>query len=354
MRRFWFGVWAFLLVGAFFPPAIFPQEKPGGKVHGLVFGDYFYKLHGNSTEVFPSQFSKVDKDFQAFQFRRLYLYYDQNINEKFFAQFLIEGNDKTLDPGGKLGLVIKAAYLEWKEIITKGRLGVGLYPTPTFAGGTPEKAWNYRSVEKTVSDFRGLGIPTDLGISLRGTFGAGNRFGYAAMIGNGTGLKPENNKYKKYYGMLNARPVKEVVEEGYADYEPGVLGKNISTIKGFAAYQVSRLTGGVEAVYQTQQMAGLSGADKTPFGIAFFAWGPVPSVEKLNVFARFDFFNPNTQVTDSGFNENFFLAGLDYMPVKNVHFMPNFWLNSFSDKSPAGLRKDADFALRVTFYYIYE
>ncbi|MCI0596502.1 MAG: hypothetical protein L0Z48_08165, partial [candidate division Zixibacteria bacterium] len=170
----------------------------------------------------------------------------------------------------------------------------------------------------------------------------------------GTGQKAENNKYKKFYSALSAKPVKTVILEAYADYEPAAADKNISTLKGFVAYQVSQLTAGVEAVYQTQEKAGPSGYDKTPFGIAFFAWGPMPSTEKLNAFARFDFFNPNTQVTDSGFNEYFFVAGLDYMPVKNVRFMPNFWLNSFSDKSPAGLKKDADVALRLTFYYIYE
>jgi len=174
------------------------------------------------------------------------------------------------------------------------------------------------------------------------------------MIANGTGQKAENNKYKKFYGALSAKPVNRVVLEAYADYEPAAADKNISTVKGFAAYETSRLTAGVEGVYQTQKAAGSAGADKTPFGIALFARGPVPSVEKLNAFARFDFFNPNTQVTDSGFNEYFFVAGLDYMPVKNVHFMPNLWLNAFSDKSPTGIKKGADVAARLTFYYIYE
>ena len=332
------------------------QEKPAGKVWGYAFGDYFYKVGGTAVEASPSQYSTVARDFQAFQFRRLQLYYDHNLSDKFFSRFMLEVNDKSPMPDGKFGDFLKAAYVEWKNIIPRGNAAIGLYPAPTWSWLT-EKVWNYRSVEKTIADFRGLGGSggaTDLGIVLRGNFDAGNRYWYGLMIGNGTGQKAENNKYKKFYGALSAKPVKTVILEAYADYEPGAAEQNISTLKGFVAYQVTRLTAGVEAVYQTQEAAGSAGADKTPFGVAFFARGPVPSVEKLAAFARFDFFNPNTHVTDSGFNEYFFVAGFDYMPVKNVHFMPNLWLNSFSDKSPADLRKDADVALRLTFYYIYE
>ena len=356
MRSNNFRLPVMILGGMTLVSSVLAQEKPAGKVHGYVFGDYFYKLSGKAVEVSSSQYSKVDKDFQAFQFRRLYLYYDHTISEKFFAQFLLEANDKSLSPDGKIGDFVKAAYLEWKNIIPRGNAALGLYPAPTWAWLT-EKVWNYRSIEKTITDFRGMGGAggaTDFGVVLRGKFDAAGRFGYGAMIGNGSGQKPENNKYKKYYGALNAKPVKTVMLEAYADYEPGAVDKNISTLKGFAAYQSNRLTAGVEAVYQRQENAGPAGFDKTPFGIACFAWGPVPSIEKLNVFARFDLFNPNRQVVDSGFNEKFFTVGLDYLPVKSVHFMPNFWLNSFSDKSPAGIKKEADVVVRMTFYYIYE
>lgn len=352
----WFKFTAVILLGLFACPPLGAQEKPAGKVWGYAFGDYFYKLNGDAVEVSPSQYSTVAEDFQAFQFRRLQLYYDHNLSEKFFARFMMEVNDKSPMPDGKFGDFLKAAYLEWKNIIPRGNVALGLYPSPTWAWLT-EKVWGYRSVEKTVADFRGIGGAggaSDLGVVLRGNFDAASRYGYGIMVANGTGQKAENNKYKKFYGVLSAKPVNRVILEAYADYEPGASDKNISTLKGFAAYETARLTGGVEAVYQTQEKAGAAGADKTPFGVAFFARGPVPSVEKLAAFARFDFFNPNTQITDSGFNEYFFVAGLDYMPVKNVHFMPNLWLNSFADKSPLDVKKDTDIALRLTFYYIYE
>ncbi|MGH8003242.1 MAG: hypothetical protein ACRECJ_00755, partial [Limisphaerales bacterium] len=93
-----------IILGTFaLVPAAWGQEKPAGKVWGYAFGDYFYKVHGTALEVSPSQYSTVAKDFQAFQFRRLQLYYDHNISEKFFSRFMFEANDKSLQPDGKFG-----------------------------------------------------------------------------------------------------------------------------------------------------------------------------------------------------------------------------------------------------------
>lgn len=328
------------------------QEKQSGKVHGYVFGDYFYKVGGDSAQISSSQYSKIAKDFNAFQFRRLYLYYDHTLSEKFVAQFLLEGNDKSLDLGGKIGVFVKTAYLEWKELIPRGSIALGLYPTPTWSW-TTEKIWNYRAIEKTVTDFRGLGGASDLGLAIRGKFDAPGRYGYGIMVADGTGQKPENNKYKKLYGVLNAKPLQELILEGYADYEAAATGKNIMTLKWFTALQTKDFTAGVEAVWQKQKKAGPGGDDKTPVGISVFSWASILS-EKLNGLARFDFFNPNTNLSDSGFNEFFVVAGLDYMPIKDIHLMPNIWLNVYSDKSPAGLEKDADVVLRLTFFYVYK
>lgn len=331
------------------------QEKSGGKVHGCLFGDYFYKIAGDSTGN-GSQYSSLKKDEQAFQFRRFYLYYDHIFNETFSAQFLLEGNDKALEPGGRHGVFVKTAYLEWKDIIPMGNLMIGLVPTPTWSspGSVAEKIWNYRSIEKTIADFRCLGSASDIGVSLRGNFDGEGKFNYVAMIGNGTGQKPENNKYKKYYAGLRAKPVNEFVIEGYVDFEPAAGDKDKTTLKGFAAYQTETFTAGVEVVTQTQKKAGAAGADRSPFGLSFFAWAPIPGVDNLNAFARYDFFNPDTKVPKAGFNESFITAGLDYMPIKNVHFMPNVWVNTFSDKSPAGVSRDADVVARLTFFFVYK
>jgi hypothetical protein len=343
----------FTLVFTISSSALISQDKPAGKVSGYVFGDYFYKIGGYSTEVSPSQYSKVEKDFQAFQFRRIYLYYDHIFSEKFSAQFLLEGNDKALEPGGKHGVFVKTAYLEWKEFLPKGSLMFGLVPTPTWSspGSIAEKTWNYRSIEKTLADYRGLGSASDMGVLLRGKLDGEGTFNYAAMIGNGNGQKPENNKYKKFYASINVKPVKGVLVEGYVDYEPAALEKNKTTLKGFAAYQVEQFTVGVELVQQNQEKAGAAAADRIPFGYTLFTWASL--MDGLNAFGRFDWFDPDTKVSNAGYKESFIVVGLDYMPISNVHIMPNVWFNSFSEKASTIAPKDSDVVARLSFYYVY-
>lgn len=343
---------ALILTVLIFSVNLFAQEITGAKVHGYVFGDYFYKLAGNATEVTPSQYSKVEKDFQAFQFRRLYLYLDYTFDENFNAQFLLEGNDKALEPGGKHGIFVKTAYLEWKNLIPMSSLAIGLIPTPTWSWSNSEKTWGYRSIEKTITDFRGLGSASDIGIGLKGKFDKDATFSYTLMIGNGTGQKPESNKYKKYYGNFAVKPMKDLIIEAYGDYEPAADEKSKTTLKGFASYKFSDITLGVEAVQQTQKKIGTNGADIVPFGVTFFAWAPLTS--GLNAFARYDLYNPNTKVSDAGYKENFIVAGLDYMPIPNVHIMPNIWINTFSGKSSNVAKKDEDVIARITFFYVYK
>lgn len=335
-------------------------ESSTRKVHGYVMADYYYMIGADMAASRGSgQFSSTPKDYQAFQFRRVYLYYEHNLSEQFFAQFLLEGNDKTFTyddkAGDKRGLhsvFIKTAYLEWKDILTNHNLAIGLVPTPTWTWSFAEKTWNYRSIEKTITDFRGLGGAVDMGVSMRGKFDDAGTFGYVAMIGNGQGAKAENNKYKKFYAQLNAKPTKELLLEGYVDFEPNLGDKNKTTLKGFAAYQTKEFTVGAEVVRQTQAKAGVNGADIVPFGLALFAWSPIPGVENLNAFARFDSFDPDTKVTNQGFKESFYVLGFDYMPIGNVHIMPNIWVNSYSAKGTGS--RDADVVGRLTFFYVYK
>lgn len=332
------------------------QETGGGKLSGLMFGDYFYKTGGDAQPFgSASQYSQpVPKDFQAFQLRRLYLIYDHTISQKFAAQFLIEGNDKALDAGGRHGVFVKTAFLEWKGIFSGSNLAVGLVPTPTWVWGVAEKMWNYRSLEKTIADFRGFGGATDIGVALRGKIDSDGMLSYVAMIGNGTGQKPENDRFKKYYGELSVKPTKELTVEAYMDYEPAFNDKNVTTMKGVAAYQIPQITLGVEVAQQIRSKDYINGSDRQPLGVSAYAWAPVPGVEKLNAVARYDYFNPDTKLSTAGFTEQFFLIGLDFMPENNVHVMPNLWVNSFSDKSSAGLAKNSDVAFRLTFFYVYK
>jgi hypothetical protein len=72
------------------------------------------------------------------------------------------------------------------------------------------------------------------------------------------------------------------------------------------------------------------------------------------VFARYDLYNPDSNNDSTGYKENFIVAGLGYMPLENIHFMPNIWMNFYHGKSGSSVRRDADIVARFTFFYIYK
>ena len=354
MKRIFIPIFTiFVLCSSIYSQNTTPVEK-GGKVWGYVFGDYFFKASGDSSGS-STQYGSYPNSFQGFEMRRAYLGYDYTFNDKFTSQILLEGNDKILT-STRLGLYIKTAFVEWKAF-EKVSFAIGLVPTPTFAWALNEKAWNYRSVEKTIADMRGLGIASDLGVATRGRFDKAGNYGFAFMIGNGNGQKPEINKFKKYYGTLFAKPVKGLQMEVYADYEPAADDKNKTTLKGFVGYTYEKFNFGVEVVQQTQKNAGGKDIDAVPFGISSFVWGNLLGMENrpvLNAFARFDMYNPDTKNDSTGYKENFITAGLDYMPIENIHFMPNVWVNSYKAKSTTGTERKADVVARMTFFFVFK
>ncbi len=357
MRYIQILLMAITLLSSYSNP-IFSQEKSPFKISGLLFGDYYYKIQGDSSGS-SGEYSPYKKDYQAFDLRRVIFNYEHTISDKFTAAFTLEGGNKFLGSGGRFSVIIKAAYVEWKNIFEGSNLYAGYFLTPAFVWGISEKMWAYRSVEKTISDFRSLTTAVDLGVGLKGYFDKKSNYGYFIMIGNGTGTRPENNKYKNYYASLNAKPVENLNIEAYTEFEPNADDKNKLTFKGVLAYQTPNITIGTEAVNQVKKKAGVNSSDVNPFGISFYAHGTLikdkkTKASKLNAFARFDMYDPDMKLDSAGFKENFITAGFDYMPIPSVHFMPNVWINTYTDKSSAKIKKDADIAARLTFFYIYK
>lgn len=330
----------------------YSQEKTGGSIHGLIVGDYFYKAGGDLQPFGDSlsQYSQpMARDFQGFQIRRLHFFYDYLISEQFFTRFQLEGNNKSLEPGGRQGLYVKTAYAEWRNIFPASNLLLGLIPTITWA--SVEGVWGYRSVEKTITDFRNLGSGSDMGVQLRGSVCSNRSLNYAFMIGNGNAQKPENNKYKKFYGMLGGRPLQNFSVEAYADHEPAASGKDRTTWKIFISYTEDPLMAGAEIMEQIQHNQDTLHNNCSVFGISAFSWYRIS--ELCKAFARIDYYDPNRFSPGTGFYEYFISVGFDYTPVKDIHFMPNIWINTFTDKSNMSRKKDADIVPRLTFYYTF-
>jgi hypothetical protein len=360
------------------------EFKASGKLWGYAFGDYAYKLHADSAQRGNLQYSKLPQNHQSFNIRRVYLGYDYQFTPNISSQLLLAhessfeanpGNTDILTDNNR-AMYIKAMNIRFKNIIPRATIVAGQQSTPTFAT-LAEQFWGYRSIEKTIADMRGISSSTDLGLGVFGKIGKEENVGYDVLIGNSNGAKLENNNFKKIYTSLYAYFLdKKLVIQGNFEHDRAALNpvrKNITTFKAFAAYRTPETTIGVEAFRQIQTNAsryatGPSLQDTlysaaAPSGISLYVTRQLTK-DKLNLFARADLYNPDSKFSaeknySSGYNSNkdfFATIGLDFIPYKNVHLMPNIWYNQYQSKLPAAggnLKRDFDLEARITLYFIF-
>ncbi len=368
-----------------------------GRIWGYIFGDYFHKGHSDSlNRGGNNQYTNVKKDQDEFQFRRIYLGYDYNIAKNFSAEFLLAAEDDftTGDVlvNNKFTPYIKFANLRWKNFLFNGNdLVVGLQPTPAFPYVT-ENMFSYsRPIERTITDIRRT--PSfDFGAGLQGRFNTPDKsivYGYDLLVANGTSAKPQalnGTLYKWFYGdvfvgLLNHH----LILDAYADYQrqnwsPGDHGHAYrQMLKGSIVWVDKLFTVGAEGYTNSlaQTEVGTRGTAKDTLdgratGLSLYAHASVIGT-KLRVFARYDWYNPNTKYDNNTYSkyatlytvsttyepnnkEQFFTAGFDYSPVANIHFMPNIWYNRYSGQQ-SGLTgaaaHDHDLVYRMTFYFTF-
>lgn len=350
-----------------------PAEfKPSGKVWGYAFGDAYFKSAGDTaTWASRAEYSGVPEKVYAFALRRMYLGYDYQISPTFSTTALLEGGDGIQTAKGDRSVTIKALHLKWKGIYKGADLLIGQMSTLTFSL-IAEKVWNYRSVEKTIADMRGIRSSSDMGIAVYGRFDSLGNYGYNLMMGNGSGTRPEvlttTGKHKIYYGEVFAYLLdRKLVLDLYGDYQTGVNDRTTMTAKAFTAYQTELLTVGVEVMSHSQNKVKPDGTDATAFGVSLFVRGSIVK-NKLGFFTRYDSYDPDTRYREQDvitvynganmnrhYDEQFFTGGLDFTPHKNVHLMPNLWVNSYKAKVDTGLlvKRKADIVPRLTFFFIF-
>ncbi len=316
-----------------------------GKISGYMFGDYYYVASNHEKDI---------EDQNGFWFRRIYLTYDQGLEENFSTRLRLEMNSAgDFTSRDKLEPVVKDAYLKWKY--SGHSLIFGIQSVPTW--GLIEKMWGYRSVEKTPLDLQKFASSRDFGLAVKGSLDSQKRVNYHFMFGNGSGNGSENNDGKKVMFSLSTKLAGNFIVEGYADFEERPGTANRTTVQGFAGYQSKNLRVGAQYAHQSRQVA--PGVDDLKLQIgSVFATAKIS--EKVWGFARVDhLMDPNPDGAnisylpfDASAKANLFLAGLDFRPIQNVRIMPNIEA-VFYDKA-GGARPDTDLIPRVTFYYIWK
>ena len=305
---------------------VFAAQAEGGKIKGVMFGEYYYVLAADGTDA------KQPRKRNAFRFRRLYFTYQKDIATDFAIRFRLEAKDAGFAQGAKMEPFVKHGYLQWKKGLGDADIYLGLSGTPIWA--VAEKVWGYRSIAKTVLDWNKIGSSADLGAALKGAAG---QLSYHLMVGNGPGQKPEDDHGKKFYGSLSFKTADRLILEGYADFNAKPAGRNERTFKGFVGWQGAKGAAGVEVFSRTHERAGAGGEDQVITGISTF--GSLPLSAAFKGFGRFDAVSHDAEDD----RDLLFIAGLDYAAAKAVHLMPNVIVESSTGR-------DANVQGRLTFF----
>lgn len=367
--------------------------RPTGKLWGLAYGDFAYKMKSDSlNRGGVNQYTGIKQNENLFQFRRIYLGYNYQISNKFSSEFLLamEDNEVSTASGtpvasgdllsdGKITMFVKLANIRWKNIIPGADLSIGEVNTPA-AVLLSEVVWDYRCIERTVSDIRRT--PTwDLGATLNGKFykTKRNEAGYNIMVGNGTVSKPENNNFKWFYGDVYTKLFnKKLVLDLYADYTKidwtTAWHHDRCMVKGLVAYTTPKVTVGIEAfmISLMNDDIATTTANKTDtittkaMAVSVYVRGRIYK-DILGFFIRYDNYNPSennnnsiyekyvpvTTTYDPNTKEQFFTAGFDYSPISKIHIMPNVWYNTYNNAGPSNLYNAYDLVYRLSIYYVY-
>jgi hypothetical protein len=344
------------------PPAIppatsTPPDYPRGRISGHVFGDVYYNVSGDPTHGYNAAGSdtgkvnidnsaakQIGRDLNGIQIRRVYFQLDNDLTVRVATRFRLEADSKSLTSDAKIGVALRNAYVQVKSLYPRSDLFLGLIPTPIWDNS--EAFWGYRSIEKTIADFRGLANSQDLGFSLKGFADADHHIGYSLMLGNGNGQKPEDNRYKRLYAAVPFRWSTLIVEP-YADYEDFAGGLDRSTYKLFAGYEYKHAALGVEAVDRVQHRPI---GNQEPRGVSIFARGSNGAT--FGAFARADFWQPDHRAANR-VDSRLYIAGIDWQPIRDVHFMPNVEATQYVAKGAAIKPAHDELQARVTFYYLF-
>ncbi len=357
------------------------QEKSAGRFSGYMFGDYYYNVARDGSFAALSNSASGSAApgstaMQAFQMRRVYFTYDNDISEQFTSRFRLEVDQGTdVLTSGKIGVFVKDAYLRWKNIFSGSDLIFGIQPPPTY--DVSEAAWGYRSLEKTIMDVRGIYSSRDVGLSLKGKLVESGTVNYWVMIGKNSGNAPAASKYNRYSAHIQIKPVANLQATVYADYkdaadvaDPSKPGSFVNhttfTSALFVGYgEQGKYNIGLEGfMTSTPNDYAKSGALTTRGVRGISLFGSVNVSSDLVLVGRFDNYNPNTDndakdptkvaasVVAGSLARNYIIAGLDWKVIKNVSIIPNILYETY-EAATGGTKPDASLTARITFYYIF-
>ncbi len=336
-----------------------------GRFSGYMFGDYYYNImRDSSVAQLPFVNYKDAKDLNGFEFRRIYFTYDYQISDQFSSRFRLEADQFTLTSNSKIGVFVKDAYLQWKNIFQGSNLTIGIQPTPTF--DISEFSWENRHVEKTIIDLYGFSSSRDFGISLKGKIDKEGIVNYWFLFGNGSGNTPETDRHKTLYSNFFFKPSESINAfiNYYHKYQKPISDKFVANqilskdedlvsifftfhqkdlfkvgVENFYNYVRNSFYDTLQKKYLNRNMLGIS-----LFGIFYLS-------KKVNFVFRFDQIDPNISRDFQNDKRNLFLFCLNYKPIEKIYLTPSLLIETYEKT------KERSFAPSITtrfvFFYLF-
>jgi hypothetical protein len=346
--------------------------KPYGVLGGYFFGDLAYKAAADSLKRGNVEYSGLPAKQSLFNIRRMYLTYNYYLSPKFTTELVLAYEGQTPSTSTR-NVFIKYLNVKWSNVFKRTDLLFGQLRIPFILN--MENLYGYRSIEKTVADMRGVSSSSDLGIALQGRMNKKENLSYSVIVANGSGVHPENDKYKRLYINLNGKFLKNTlnIDLNYSyELASPSIHKSRHSYKLGVVYKTPEITVGTEffddalmhyANAVPAPMNDTTTVNESGVGLSFFINKKIS--DKITSFARYDYYNPDAKY-DAKLNyispyntniENFFTAGIDFQPIEKVHIIPNIWYNHYHNKIAAeniqGI-SNADVVLRLTIFISYQ
>jgi hypothetical protein len=318
------------------------QTQKSASTYSGFRGDGFFDYYYNVAN--PSSYLKGQN---GFDMRRLTLGYQLGFTKNVLAYSELEAKNSDA-PTGKYSVYVKQAFVEVKNVLPQMRLVMGLSPTPAVV--TSERLWGYRMLQALPLEYYGLAPTVDNGIAAKGKIDPDGLLSYHVMVGNGSGLFVETDKIKRLYASVGLTPTPGLVLEAYGDFENAGNARYHATFKGLVGYEGTSFTVGLEGIYRINHHTVTQWYDESPYAISLYGW--MLADDGIRLVYRGDFYDFDQNKKSYGVQTIAATLGLDYMPVPDVHIVPNIMYTSYINKVASAVKPDDALTVRLTAAFV--
>lgn len=289
------------------------------RLSGVAFVDYAYTVSEDDPDLNGAN---------SFDYRRVYLTADSDVSDDIRVRVRLEAQGSATTASGNPAPFVKDAWVRWRYAPGGHRATLGVQPPPLFQ--TSEAVWGYRSLERVLIDR--FQSSRDLGLRLDGPLALDGDLRYAAMVGNGRGIRPEpdGEEGKHVYGQLaystgalratlGADYVARVPVDAEPEGQPEPRRETGVVASAFVGAVTERYRVGVEGFFNHTEEELDTVQAQDGFGVSVF--GVVNTTAQTSVIARYDY--SDDDASQAGVDAHLVIAAVAYRPAPALSLMPN-------------------------------